>query len=211
MVNPKNLSKFVLAFYYNELMKEYHFLRKYLRVAIIMATTITFFFTISCSGDKLDVDSKAPKREALPTMTASNVNTIISDSGVARFRIVAPEWIVYDKVQEPYWEFKKGIHFERFDQSQKIDAYMDAKKARYNQAKSLWEFNGDVQIKNLKGEIFTTQQLFWNEAIGKFYSDKEINIKQRTKTITGIGFESNSSFTRYIIRRPTAIIPVANQ
>ncbi len=85
---------------------------------------------------------------------------------------------------------------------------MTANTAKYYEKKSLWEFNGDVEAKNLQGEIFRTEQMFWDENQKRIYSDKEISITQHTKIINGIGFESNSSLTRYTIRRPTGIIPV---
>ncbi len=168
------------------------------------------FFVWSCSDGKIEVNKHTLKREAIPALKGHEITTIISDSGVARYRITTPEWLVFDKVKEPYWLFPKGIHFERFAPNYEVDAHMTSKQAKYHESISLWEFNGDVVVKNLQDEVFETEQLFWDENRKRIYSDKEITITQQTKIIKGVGFESNSSLTRYTIRRPTGIIPVNN-
>lgn len=164
--------------------------------------------TYSCGGESTEIAIKSPKRETIPVLKAKNVSTIISDSGIIRFKITTPQWLVYDKAKEPYWKFPIGIKFDRFTQGGKIEAKMQADRAIYIESKYLWRFDGNVLVKNLNGEIFETEQLFWDDANRKFYSDKNIKITQKNKIIKGIGFESNSTLTRYIIRKPTGIIPV---
>ena len=51
-------------------------------------------------------------RAAMAVLEASDVTTIISDSGVVRYRIKAQTWKVYDKADTPYWEFPDGIYLE---------------------------------------------------------------------------------------------------
>ena len=48
-----------------------------------------------------EIAKDTPKRDLVPVMKAENVTTIISDSGVTRFRISTPRWMVYDKTKEP--------------------------------------------------------------------------------------------------------------
>lgn len=174
-------------------------------------TVVMLFFITSCGGNDTEVMKTTPKREKLPVLKAANITTIISDSGITRFRITTPEWLVYDKVKEPYWDFPKGIDFERFDEQYNIDANMKSDRARYLQGKLLWEFNDNVVATNIKGEIFETDQLFWDDAKDKFYSDKKIKITQKKRIIMGIGFESNASLTHYIIRQTKGIIPIEQE
>ena len=55
-------------------------------------------------------------REQLPVLTTENMVTLISDSGITRYRIESPLWLVYDKTETPYQEFPKGIYLEQFDE-----------------------------------------------------------------------------------------------
>ncbi len=196
------MNKFILRSHFS--------LRELISITVAFSAIVMLFFAWSCSDGKLEVAEETLKRDAIPVLKGHDVTTIISDSGVARYRITTQEWLVFDKVKDPYWLFPKGIHFERFTPDYKIDAHMTSKQAKYHETIALWEFNGDVEAKNLQGELFQTQQLFWDENRKRIYSDKEIVITQHFKVIKGVGFESNSSLTRYIIRRPTGIIPINN-
>ncbi|MDR3704824.1 MAG: LPS export ABC transporter periplasmic protein LptC [Paludibacteraceae bacterium] len=188
-------------------MKPSYSIKRLCGVAVVFQLAIMLL--LSCSnGATPDIAKKTPKRNTLPHLTSKNVTTTISDSGITRFRITTPEWLVFDSIAKPYWFFPKGILFERFNTKYHIEAKMKSDQATYHQSKSLWEFNGNVHVKNLQGEIFETTQLFWDNANNKFYSDKKIKIVQKTRIITGIGFESNASLTRYIIKNPQGIIPV---
>lgn len=190
-------------------MKPSYSIKRLFGVAVVFQLAVILFLLSSCSnGATPDVASKTPQRNTLPRLTSKNVTTTISDSGVTRFRITTPEWLVFDSTAHPYWTFPKGILFERFNLKYRIEARMKSDQAIYYQSKSLWEFNGNVHVKNLQGELFETTQLFWDNANNKFYSDKRIKIVQKTRIITGVGFESNSSLTRYIIKNPQGVIPV---
>lgn len=181
-------------------------------VLIIFRTFVFGFlfvtFIVSCSNDKPDKISAIKDRSAMPKLHATDITTVISDSGITRYRISAPVWDVYDKAIQPYWEFPKGIHFERFDLNLKVDANIHSQYARFNENEQVWELRGKVKSINLQGELFETEQLFWNQRQERFYSDSLIKITQATRIITGIGFESNQSMTKYMIKKPQGVFPI---
>ncbi len=41
-------------------------------------------------------------------MDTRGVTTLVSDSGVTRYRINTEEWLVFDRKNPPYWAFEKG-------------------------------------------------------------------------------------------------------
>lgn len=177
-------------------------------VTTALTVVVVLFLAGACSKDKPDTIAAIVDRSSLPRLHASEITTVISDSGVTRYRISAPQWNVYDKANQPYWEFPDGIHFEKFDLNLKVDANIHAKYARFNENEQLWELKGNVRSTNLQGELFETEQLFWNQREERFYSDTLIKITQKSHIITGIGFESNQSMTRYLIRQPQGIFPI---
>ena len=65
-------------------------------------------------------------------------------------------------------------------------------------------------MRNLQGDRFLTEQLFWNQSQRKVYSDSFIHIERVDRTLEGIGFVSNEQMTSYTIRRPTAILPTGD-
>ena len=133
---------------------------------------------------------------------------MISDSGITRYKIVAEEWLIYDKKNPPYWAFEKGVYLEKFDTLFRIDASIKADTAYYHEKKKLWELKGHVQILSQRGDKFQTDLLFWDEKKEKVYSDKFIQIEQEDKIIKGYGFESNQDLTEYEIKNTTGVFTV---
>jgi len=160
------------------------------------------FFMSACSKkDDAEKIGAIKNRSALPQLHAIEITTLISDSGVTRYRITTPQWDVYDKASQPYWDFPSGIHFEKFNLNMKVEADIHSRYAKYNEYDQIWELKGEVKAMNLEGELFETEQLFWNQKTERFYSDSIVKITQKTMIINAIGFESNQSMTKYKFRK----------
>lgn len=179
-----------------------------INITIATGVIVMFLLLSACSSHKKELADAISEKDSLPDMRTLGVTTLISDSGITRYRINAEEWLVYDKRQTPYWAFEKGIYLEKFDSLFQIDASIEADTAYYYQNKKLWELKGHVFINNLKGEKFNTEQLFWDQNKELIYSDKYIRIEQEEKIIMGYGFESNQQMTRYNIRNTSGVFPV---
>jgi LPS export ABC transporter protein LptC len=157
---------------------------------------------VACSSKKKPDKIAAFKdRSAMTQVHETEITTVISDSGVTRYRISSPRMDVYDQAAKPYWNFPKGIHFEKFDENLKVVADIHSKYARFNVNEKVWELKGKVKAMNIMGELFETEQLFWNQREKRIYSDTLIKITQLTRIINGIGFESNETMTKYNIRK----------
>lgn len=147
-------------------------------------------------------------RAAMAVLEASDVTTIISDSGVVRYRIKAQTWKVYDKADTPYWEFPDGIYLEKFNTELEPDASIESDYAFYNEPAQRWMLRGNVKAMNLEGEQFETPLLFWDQKSESIYSDSSIVITREASIIQGVGFRSNQEMTKYTILRPTGIFPI---
>lgn len=165
----------------------------------------------SCSSRKKELAGAILERDSLPGMKTLGVTTLVSDSGITRYRVTTEEWLIFDKKNPPYWAFEKGVYLEKFDSLYRVDASIKADTAYYYERKKLWELKGHVSVRSIKGEKFDTEQLFWDQNTEKVYSDKFIRIEQQDKIITGYGFESNQQMTRYVIRNTEGIFPVSDQ
>ncbi|BEG99312.1 LPS export ABC transporter periplasmic protein LptC [Bacteroides sedimenti] len=141
-------------------------------------------------------------------MKSLDVTTLISDSGITRYRIKTKEWMIFDKKEPSYWSFEKGLYLEKFDTTYHVEASIKADTAYYYDKKKLWELRGHVLIKNLQGDRFSTEQLFWDQMQNKVYSSKYISIKKSGRTINGYGFESNQEMTVYKIHKTSGALPI---
>ena len=172
---------------------------------------VMFVLFPSCSGSNKNLADAISENDTLPSMTSIGVTTLVSDSGITRYKIVTEEWLIFDKKNPPYWAFEKGVYLEKFDTLFHIDASIKADTAYYYEKKKLWELKGNVQILSQRGDKFETQQLFWDEKKEKVYSDKFIRIEQEDKSITGYGFESNQELTEYEIKNTTGMFTIEDK
>ena len=147
-------------------------------------------------------------RAAIPALNTDSVTTLISDSGITRYRITATKWLVFDKAQPPYWEFPDGVFLEKFDEQLEVNSTLRSDYAHYNQESHEWHLKGNVHSVNEEGEIFDTPELFWDQDAEQVYSDSAIAITRRQTIIRGIGFRSNQTMTQYTITNPTGVIPL---
>lgn len=175
----------------------------------MVVVMLLLLLTIACSSEKKEIVDVAFDPEKTYTMKATEVNSLVSDSGLTRYRLNAKEWLVFDKAKDPYWYFPEGIYVEKFDTLFQTEASIKADTAFYFSKRELWRLVGNVKVESLQGEKFDTSELFWNQKEGKVYSDKYIRIEQEDKIITGVGFESNQEMTQYKIFNSKGTFPVS--
>lgn len=178
-------------------------------VFIIVSVLFSGLLVFSgCGKSKTEVESLEIDPEKIVSMRTLDVNTLISDSGVTKYRITAKDWIIFDRAKNPYWFFPEKLHLEKFDSIYQVEASIDADTAYYFKNEKLWHLIGNVKVVNVDDEKFETEELFWDQRKQKIYSDKFIHIEQKDLIIEGVGFDSNESMTKYSIRNTSGIIPM---
>jgi len=177
-------------------------------VTILVAAALIFL--TSCR-DKHDMTGAVVDRKNTARLIEDSVTILVSDSGVLRYRMTTETWKVFDQADTPYWDFPKGLRFERFNTNYDIDAAIQCNKAVYYNEMKMWHLEGNIRAKNMNGDRFFTEELFWDQANESVRSDSMITIIQEDKKIVGYGFTSNQTFTRYIIHHPTGIFPVKEE
>ena len=179
------------------------------RITRVVLLLLVCSFVYSCT--KKEVRHRAgaiADRKAMPALAGDEVTTLISDSGITRYRITAKKWLVFDKADTPYWEFPEGVYLEKFNLNLEADATIEADYAYYNEPAQRWMLRGNVKAMNLEGEQFETPLLFWDQKTESVYSDSSIIITRATSIIKGVGFRSNQEMTQYTILRPSGVFPI---
>ena len=146
--------------------------------------------------------------ELVPTMTTTDVKTVISDDGHTRYRIEAKLWNMYEEAKEPHWTFPKGVKCEELDDRYETVSTIKCDSAYFDKGKSLWTLTGNVNITTAKGDVVLTDELMWDQHAHKMYSDAFIHIEKQGRIIEGYGYESNEQLTTYQLRQVEAIFPV---
>lgn len=174
----------------------------------ILLLALPALLLAACREEK-KVDVAAGLNPArMATMSTRNISTLISDSGVIQYKIVAPLWKVYDEADTPYWEFPEGLYLQKYDPYFHVIATVAADSARYFKNQRLWRLDGHVEMTKVPKELFLSERLFWDQRNGRIYSDTFIHIENATHVLEGTGFVSNEKLTNYRILNPEGIFPV---
>ena len=168
-----------------------------LSITIACGAVVMLLLFSACSGRHKDLGNAITERDSLPVMDTKGVMTLISDSGVTRYRINTEEWLVFDKKNPSYWAFEKGIYLENFDSVFNVEASIKSDTAYYYDKQKLWKLISNVHIQNLKGEKFDTNLLYWDQNKHRVYSDERVRIEQPDQIIYAIGFESDEQLNKY--------------
>lgn len=162
----------------------------------------------SCQEEETGSAIEIPNREDQPILKSVGVSTLISDSGVIRYKIISEDWFIYDRKDPPYYSFEKGLFLEKFDENYHVDAFINCDTAYYYNSQRLWELRGRVCVKNLKGETFKTSLLYWDMNQHQIYSPAYMVIDGIEQDLDGYDFKSNESMSEYIIHSSSGAFPM---
>lgn len=159
-----------------------------------------FLALTACNEEHEHTAAAIHDRDSVPTMVSYGVNTLISDSGVIKYRIVAERWEVNDKKNPSRWIFDKGIVLTQFDLKKHVLGYITCDTAYYFDQKRLWELHGRVRIHTKDSVDFQSEELFWDEQEHQVWSHRYSHVKSPDREMEGTWFKSNEQMTNYEIR-----------
>ena len=157
-------------------------------------------FILACSEAHEHTAPAVNPEDSVAMMTSFGVNTLISDSGVIKYRIVTERWEVNTTRQPSRWEFMKGVFFEQFDEKFRVQAYIQADTAWYFDQQRLWKLRGRVSVRNIEnGLVFTGEELYWDGVRHEIYSYCYSKVVTPERTLQGTYFRSDETMTRYTV------------
>ncbi len=168
------------------------------RTTVSLWITVMLILCVSCAGEEKQHAPAVNEQDSLPFMQSKGISTLISDSGVMRYKITAEEWDIYNSTNPPKWVFIKGLLLEKFDSTFHIDWFVQSDTA-YCHNQQLWELRGRVVVRNQQGTVFTSEELFWDMDRHEMYSHLFMRIRTPERMIQGYNFRSNEQMTVYKI------------
>lgn len=160
---------------------------------------LAFLLLAACQEQ---VEHTAPairERDSVAMMASYGVNTLISDSGIMKYRIVTERWEVNTNKNPSRWIFNKGILLEQFDEKFHINSYIQCDTAYYFDQLKVWKLYGRVRILTKDGLRFSSEQLTWNQDKHELSSDVFSKLVTPERTLQGTHFWSDERMTRYYV------------
>lgn len=172
-----------------------------IRRFLIPSFFLVLYFSMlaSCGNRKEHIAPAVYEEDSVSMMISYGINTLISDSGVMKYRIVAEEWEVNTVLVPSRWIFNKGLFMEQFDEKFHIEAFVQADTAFYYDQVRLWELRSNVRIRTIDGLKFSSDELFWDQQKREFYSHVSSTLITPERTMHGTYFRSDEQMTRYLV------------
>lgn len=175
------------------------------RMNLFFAVLITgCFFISSCENDEGVINAWTGNKVMVET--GRNIEAYLSQENKVKAKLTAPLMLRY---QVDTTVFPNALHVDFYDDSTKIESWVDSKHGRYfeNQNKVyLWD---SVVVINVTGDTLKSHDLWWDQNSKLFYTDKYAEYRTKDKQIyPGKGLEATQDFKRITFREPTGIIQV---
>ena len=169
------------------------------RLLIGVSILFTLVFTQSCNEVHEHIAPAVNPEDSVAMMTSYGVNTLVSDSGVIKYRIVTERWEVNTARKPTRWEFMKGVFFEQFDEKFRVQAYVQADTAWYFDQQRLWKLRGRVNVRTIDGLIYTSDELYWDGMAHELYSYSYSRLITPERTLEGTYFRSDEGMNHYTV------------
>jgi LPS export ABC transporter protein LptC len=159
----------------------------------------SFSLLVSLLSCREGIDPKALAIYEGPVNSAQNIHILHSDSAVLRSEITAPKQLEFANGD---LEFPEGIDIQFFNLQGQLETTMRADKGYFLRDQNLYKGEGNVQVKNLpKDQRLQTEELFWNQAQRKIYTEKFVTIQERQTLFNGTGMEADDGFSSYKLKK----------
>ena len=164
------------------------------------------FFVWSCENDVSQIDNLLQKKTAIEE--GRGIDSYLSEGGKLKARLTSPYMLRY-QADSPFVEFPRTLHVIFYNDSAVVETTLDARYAKSREYdEKIFLRDSVVVINKLKGDTLRTDELWWDQKTEEFYTDKDVRIHQRDKTIFGKGLRGLQNFTRYTIDTITGIVLV---
>ena len=171
------------------------------RLNISHYISLLLFITLSalcaCSEQKEHTAPAINPQDSVSVMISYGINTLVSDSGIMKYRIVAEKWEVNEIKNPPRWYFPRGLFMEQFDEKFHVETYIQADTAYNYTQQKLWHLIGNVRVKTVDGLRFWSEELWWDQNRHELYSNLYSHVITPEREIEGAYFTSDEHMRHY--------------
>lgn len=151
--------------------------RRVVLFIIILSFSLFSFLFSSCKGDAKSGLDLTYDEKTVPIIDTDSVTTLISDSGIIKYKALAKTWEMYEGFKDEHWFFPDGIYLEQFDTLFNVILSVEADTAWNYTNKKLWKLKGNVFIKNFETEdTYSSPEFYWDQQKRMVYSDSVVTI-----------------------------------
>jgi hypothetical protein len=180
-------------------------IRKYLYAAAFLTGCC---FVSACENDQRDIDTWTKKVTKIDE--ARTIVSYMSQQGKVKAKLTAP--LMFRVIADTtYVEFPRTLHVDFYDDSTKIDTWLDCKYAKYFENLDKVYLRDSVVMITVKGDTLKAPDLWWDQRAKIFYTDKYAEYHTVDKHIYGgKGLEATQDMNTVTFKEPTGVVKVSD-
>lgn len=152
-----------------------------------------------CGQKKVQTEALGSGLDSSYKMLTREVDMLVSDSGLVKYRLISPMWLVYDRHDRHEWLFPEGVRLESYDTLVPSKTLVVADHASYQTEDEIWVLTGNVRLHGLNGERLYTPKLYWERKPRRLYSNDTTYFFTQGKELHGNRFEAVDDLSSYSI------------
>ena len=152
------------------------------------------FLYIACENDEATVNAFFEKK--LGVDEAIDIESFMSQGGRMRAKLTAPLMLRYQDTGSRII-LPKTLHVDFFDSTLTIESRMDAFYASYFENRNIINLKDSIQVYNIKGDTLFCNELNWDQALGRFSTDKPVRIHTPDMIMFGEGLSAPQDFKTF--------------
>ncbi len=177
---------------------------------LIAAVTTGCFFMLSCENDVNEVKALGKRKPGVDE--GRKIESYLSVGGHMRARLTAPVLLSYQGDSARKAEFPQSLHVDFYNDSLVIESQLSARYGRYLEGESKVFLKDSVVAFNIKSDTLFAKELYWDQTLGQFHTDKEVVLslhspRQRLIGLKGIRCNQDlSDFTLFEIKPGSFVV-----
>ena len=179
---------------------------------VILIGLVLVLFISSCVNDLNKVKEIASNEVGTIVEPTTGVDLILSDSAKVTIHLTAPLILQYNpqNTKTTYKVAPKGIKIIHYDKlTQKQDGTIIADTGILHAGEKLYEFRKNVVATNSQGDVYKSDELFWDSATKKVYSHKVVEVFMKSGNVmNGNSFESDDAFLHPSLKNSKGVFHV---
>jgi LPS export ABC transporter protein LptC len=164
------------------------------------------FIFVSCENDEKVLNDWTKK--VVMKEEARHMESFLSQGGKMKARLRSP--IMYRYLTDTnYVEFPNTLHVDFYNDSTKIETWLDSKYAKYYETLDKVYLRDSVVVINITGDTLKSPDLWWDQNKKLFYTDKYAEYHTKDKNIYGgKGLEATQDLKSITFKYPTGTVLV---
>ncbi|HZI54649.1 MAG TPA: LPS export ABC transporter periplasmic protein LptC [Chitinophagaceae bacterium] len=163
-------------------------------------------FVYSCENQQKDIDIWL--KDKVMTEEATNIESYISSEGKMKAKLTAP--LMYRVMADTqYIEFPRTMHVDFYDDSTRIETWLDCKYGKYLESLNKVYLRDSVIVITTKGDTLRCHDLWWDKTKEIFYTDSVATYRSPGNDITGgKGMEATQDLKMVRFKAPLGTVRI---